>query len=158
MSGLQITKKKGVVVNVFNFFFFKFLKFQIFEKLKEEIFTYTILCNRFVRYWYLFCVRNSYYVKNLIAIQIQSCIKLECCGHTCPNCSGFNFCGRIKLCPTEHLVAISFRQWYKWWTTTINQSNWPRYISKASGTRSIMIDWIFIWNDLTNVFPSSDAV
>ena len=93
--------KKGGGVVVFNF-----LKFLNFEKLKEEIFNCTILRNRFVRSWRLFCVRNSYYVKNLIAIQIQSCIKLECCIHTCPNGSRFNFCGRIKLGPAEQLVIV----------------------------------------------------
>ena len=33
-------------------------------------------------------------------------MQLECCVHTCPNRSGFNLCGRIKLHPAEHLVLI----------------------------------------------------
>ena len=98
--------KKRVVVVVFIFFFPNFFE--------EEISNCTILCYRFVRSWHLFCVRNSYYVKNFITIQIQSCIKLECCVHTWLNCSGLDFCGRIKVCPVEHLVIIYIKKkiWY----------------------------------------------
>ena len=94
------------MVIVFNYFFFK-----IFEKFEKEIFNCTILRNRFVRFLHLFCVRNPY-VKNLMTIQIQSCIKLiECCVHNCPNCSGFDLCGCIKLRPAEHLVIIFMGVW-----------------------------------------------
>ena len=63
---------------------------------------------RFIRP-HSFCVRNLCCVNYLITIQIQSWIKLECCVHTCPNCSGFNLCGRINLRPAEHLIVLEIR-------------------------------------------------
>ena len=66
--------------------------------LKSKIFFF-----KFIRP-HSFCVRNLCCVNYLITIQIQSCIKLECCVHICPDCSGFDLCGRIKLHPAKHLV------------------------------------------------------
>ena len=35
-------------------------------------------------------------------------LKLEYCDQICPNRSGFDHCGRIKLCPAKHLVVFWF--------------------------------------------------
>ena len=55
-----------------------------------------------------FCVRTIGCVNYLITIQIKSCIKLECRVHTCLNCSEFDLCRCMKLCPADHLVWTSF--------------------------------------------------
>ena len=52
---------------------------------------------------------HSFCVNYLITIQIQSGIKLECCVHTCPNCSWVDLSGRKKMRPAEHLVG-----WCSW--------------------------------------------
>ena len=39
---------------------------------------------------------------------ISDSFKLEHCDQICPNCSGFDHCGRIKLRPAEHLVYTRY--------------------------------------------------
>ena len=88
----------------FYFFYFSNCKFfQIFK-----IFICTELCTRFVRSWYLFCVRNLYYVKNLITIQIQTESSLNIVSKFATTVQGSTsaVAGRIRLYSRKHFFHI----------------------------------------------------
>ena len=87
------------------FLFFKIFQISNFEKFQEEIFNCTVLCNRFVRsLTTLILWQKPILCQKFDHNPNSDRIKLEYCDQICPNYSGFNHWGRIKLRPAEHLV------------------------------------------------------
>ena len=71
---------------------------------------YTVLRNRFVRSWHLFCVRNLYIMSKIWSqSKFRAISSLNVVSILAPTVQGFDLCGRIKMCPAEHLVPFVTR-------------------------------------------------
>ena len=105
--------ERGVSIFFKRFIFFStFFKFQIFEKFQEEIFNCKVLFIRLVKSLTIFilCQKPILWQKwSQSKFRYIYSIKLEYCVQICPNCSGFDHCGRIRLRSAKHFLFLLYK-------------------------------------------------